>query len=246
MIIDDVILIEYDQETIDYKRQSIKEKLIYMSSNIDGDNFKQINDSDLNILFELYNDEFFHNVIDTTITQMNLKFSRRLKKSGGITKTYKNQVQKTKFEININIEMVFRYNYNGEERSACGIVINSSLDALLLIFEHELCHVLEYLCFNSSNCKKERFKLIANNLFGHRGSTHNLLTVSEKLNKEFGLKAGDIVEFKYNGHKFTGQIQRITKRATVFVEDSIGMYISKTTGKRYKKYLIPLELLQKV
>lgn len=233
------------KDVIMSKRQYIKEKLIEKSLHIDKENFSEINNSDLEILFGLYNSIFLSNIIDEK-EQISVKFSKRLKSSGGITKAYETKNGNYyRFDISINISMIFRYSYEGENREACGIKIKSSLDALLIIFEHELCHVLEFLCYKSSNCKKDRFKKMANNIFGHNGSTHGLLTISEKLKKEYGFIVGDLVSFEYEGQMLTGQIHRITKRATVFVENENGIFINSNNKKRYNKYLIPLSFLNK-
>jgi hypothetical protein len=52
------------------------------------------------------------------------------------------------------------------------------------------------------------------------------------------------VRFRLDGRHYTGRVNRITKRATVLVEDRSGERYSD--GKRYAKFYVPLEMLEKM
>jgi len=237
----------YSDRDIELKRELIKEKLKTGSPHITSDNFEVVKDSDLCKLFMFYNECFLENKFSIEfIDGIVFKFTRRLKRSGGITKIFQSNKDKSvRYEIHINLDMIFEFSYSGESRHACGVEVNSSMDALLAIFEHEICHVLEHVVYGSTSCKKERFKDMAVRLFGHGESTHGLMTAQEKLSKEYGLKVGDRVSFEFEGKIYRGMIGRITKRATVYVEDKKGGFVSKDDGKRYGKFLIPLGHLKK-
>ena len=114
---------------------------------------------------------------------------------------------------------------------------------MLLVFEHELCHVLEFLLFNKSSCKGKRFKTMANNAFGHTDSYHRLSTNRQIAAREFGFKMGDTVTFEFKERRLTGFLNNINKRATVLVPDKKGSLIDRK-GIRYSKYYVPLAKLQ--
>ena len=52
------------------------------------------------------------------------------------------------------------------------------------------------------------------------------------------------VSFKIDGRALTGIVNRVTKRATVLVEDDEGRLYSD--NKRYLKYYVPLSMLEVV
>ena len=57
----------------------------------------------------------------------------------------------------------------------------------------------------------------------------------------FGIVAGSRVQFEYEGRLYSGIVNRVTKRATILVEDPGGLRYSD--GKRYTKFYIPLDHL---
>jgi hypothetical protein len=105
---------------------------------------------------------------------------------------------------------------------------NTGLEAFQLVFEHELCHVIEFVFFNTSNCSKKRFKVLSNNIFGHTESYHKLPTNRQIAQQKYGFKIGDKVTFIFKGKTIQGIIFNINKRATVMVEDSNGHYAYHT------------------
>ena len=82
---------------------------------------------------------------------------------------------------------------------------------------------------------------IAGRFFGHTRHTHELLTQRERALVKFGIRPGDRVSFTYEGRKYVGFVNRITKRATIMVENHQGELYSD--GKRYAKYYVPIEML---
>jgi hypothetical protein len=103
-------------------------------------------------------------------------------------------------------------------------------------------HLLELLVFNSSSCSVSRFHSLASSLFGHREYTHRLITPHERALKRFGIRRGDRVSFQAQGARLFGIVNRITKRATVLVEDERGARY--TDGKRYARFYVPLPMLR--
>ena len=104
-------------------------------------------------------------------------------------------------------------------------------------------HLIEFLCWESSNCAAVRFQNVARRLFLHRAHTHHLVTRQERA-ADSGIRPGSRVSFVFEGHRRVGRVSRITKRATVLVEDAAGRAYSD--GRRYKVYYVPINWLQPV
>ncbi len=66
----------------------------------------------------------------------------------------------------------------------------------------------------------------------------------ERAFTKFGVKPGNRVSFRFDGQHHTGVVNRITKRATVLVEDASGEPYSN--GKRYRKFYVPIGMLEPV
>ena len=105
-------------------------------------------------------------------------------------------------------------------------------------------HLIEMLIWVDSSCSAPRFQSIANRFFGHTDHRHQLITPREQAFSKFGIKAGDRVSFRIDGQPHTGVVNRITKRATVLVEDSSGVRYSD--GKHYAKFYVPVGMLEPV
>jgi hypothetical protein len=52
------------------------------------------------------------------------------------------------------------------------------------------------------------------------------------------------VRFRFDGAEHTGIVNRISKRATVLVEDEAGVRYSN--GKHYSKFYVPVQMLEAV
>jgi hypothetical protein len=117
------------------------------------------------------------------------------------------------------------------------------LEALQRIFEHEIVHLAEQLCWGTSNCSAARFQDIAARFFLHRSHTHALITHKERA-AQSGIGIGSLVVFRFEGRDLTGKVNRITKRATVLVPDPAGKAYSD--GSRYNTYYVPLAALRLV
>ena len=146
------------------------------------------------------------------------------------------------FEIAIGSGVLFD-GFREADRTitVCGCECRDRLEALQRVFEHELVHLCEQLCWNQSDCRGVRFQEIAARFFRHRAHTHSLITRQERA-ANAGIHRGSLVAFTYEGRCLTGRVNRITKRATVLVEDAGGARFSD--GLRYKTYYVPLSCLK--
>lgn len=146
------------------------------------------------------------------------------------------------FEIAIATTILFDgFGEDDPEVTVCGLPCPNRLAALQRIFEHELVHLAEWLCWDVSHCGRARFQGIAQRLFRHRANTHQLITRAERAARA-GIRIGSGVTFEFRGRRLTGRVNRITKRATVLVRDARGARWSD--GQRYVRYYVPLGALR--
>lgn len=232
---------------IDSKRAQVTELLILKSSGMKNPQLTSISTADLRLLFELYDWVFFKNWFkDHYKGIMKFSLSRKMTTSAGKTICPKNigriRPEDLVLEIRIGIDFFLYYGQLAKSNTVCGSKANNSLEALMLVFEHELCHILEFLLFHKSSCRGSRFKTMANNMFGHTDSYHKLPTNKQIANKVFGFKIGDDVTFEYKDKKLTGLLYNINKRAVVLVSDRNGI-LADRHGTRYSKYYVPLNRL---
>lgn len=244
----DILKTKRNKDDIDSKREAISKFFMLKSANITNGTISTISTADLKLLFQLYDQVFFENWFkDCFKGKLRFSLSRRMTKSAGITLCPKN-MDKIKpedlvIEIRIGVDFFFHYGLVEGSKTVCGVKTSSSLEALQLVFEHELCHVIEFIHFKESNCSGDRFKAIAGNLFGHTESYHKLPTHKQIASHKFGLNLGDTVSFTFEGKRFTGILYNINKRATVMVRDKNGTLVDNQ-GIRYSKYYVPLTLLE--
>ena len=142
----------------------------------------------------------------------------------------------------MGVGFFFDYDEVAGEKQVNGLPSRNALEAFQLVFEHELCHVIEFINFHSSSCSRARFKNIAYRLFGHLESYHQLPTRQRIISEKSGLKIGDSVSFMYGNQRLQGVLYKLNKRATVMVKAKNGNYADRE-GVRYRKFLVPVEFL---
>lgn len=236
-------------EEITTRTQQIRTAVLNTSESIDGPNFSSIHPDDLQLLFTEYDRRFFGAQIEPTLGPAPLDFglSRRMTSSGGKTVCYTDRSNGQRaFEISVSTTILFGCFDGGDHRpvSGSGIVCRDRLDALQRIMEHELIHLIEMLLWNQSSCGKPRFHSMTLRFFGHTENKHRLITPRETAVVKYGIRPGMRVRFRYDGVQHTGLVNRITKRATVLVEDRRGQRYSD--GKLYSKFYVPVQVLEAV
>lgn len=239
--------IAYTPEIIKEKRSQIREQLLVLSANIKNEKITLVNDQDLSLLFRLYDDIFLQDYFKLYLPAPLIRFSwsKRLTKSAGKTIYY---TQKTKagieksYEIRIATDFFFEYSTVSRDVKVGGISSSDAVEALQLVFEHELCHLIEYILTNNSSCRHKNFHTLAGKLFGHIAFTHQLPTKQEIASIQYGFQIGQKVKFEFEGKGFIGILHKIHKRAIVMVPESKGRFMDKQ-GTRYMKYYVPLKRL---
>ncbi|HYH04471.1 MAG TPA: SprT-like domain-containing protein [Bacillota bacterium] len=239
--------LQYNNKEIIAKRAEIGYRLMALSPNIVRPELTRLAANDLRILFQLYDEVFFNHQLAASFTgQLKFSLSSRLTKSAGKTifPRYPDKMPPGQLtaEIRMGTSFFFQYDAVAGPKLVSGITTQNALEAFQLVFEHEICHFIEFVCFKTSNCRGKRFKNLAHNLFGHTDSYHKLPTQKQIALQQYGFQLGDPVSFTFEGSTLQGTLYRINKRATVMVKDRKGVYANKK-GVRYSKYYVPIESL---
>lgn len=244
-----LLQLQYPEAEIKKKREKVRRGLLSDSKNISGGKITSMAQSDLVLFFKLYDEIFLDNYFrDNFEGKLSFKLSTRMTSNAGKIVSPKNlkslTPDKEHHEIRIGIDFFFSYYDLNRDKKVNGIITKDSLEAFQLVFEHELCHLIELHFFRESNCKKPGFAEISYNLFGHTATYHMLPTAGELAAEKYGFNAGDEVSFNHEGKIVKGFISRINKRVTVMVPDNNGSYKNKS-GERFSKWYVPFSSLKK-
>lgn len=240
--------IKSEEDLVRLKREKIADAFTRQSEHIKNGNIQTISSQDLRMLFDLYDSIFFKDWFRENFEgKMVFSLSKRMTKSAGATicpkNSHKIKPKDLKLEIRMGINFFFNYDAIQKDKVVSGIRTKNSLEAMQIVFEHEICHAIEFIHYHRSSCKGKRFKELAFNLFGHTESYHRLPSNQQIAFEKLGLKVGDVVQFMIEGKITSGIISNINKRATVMVRDKRGNY-RDTKGVRYSKYYVPLQLIK--
>lgn len=244
----DLNTIKYAEKEIAEKRKLIRKELFLQSINIKCGVIEKISEKDIKILFELYDKYFFDCFFKRSFkNKISFTLSNRMTSAAGKTFFYRKRVNGeviNEYEIRMAVKFFFQYYDLSREKAVCGIKTIDSVEAFFIVFEHELCHLIEFYYYDESSCKKDRFKKIAHDLFGHTDVFHQLPTNKEIVYDLHGIKVGSKVKFESDGYIKEGFVHRINKRATVMVVDKKGTFIDNK-NIRYNKWYVPLNKLIK-
>jgi len=234
------------------QRAAVTNQLLRRSEVLKAKTFKHIATTDLAILFDVIDNEYFdgqcRKTVDELDASLTFRLSKRMTSCGGTTTLEYEQnhqeEEKKKFEIAVATTLLFDTFRVRKSAKVGGVSCHNSLEALTRIMEHEMVHLIELLLWDDSNCSAKRFQQISWRRFGHLESNHQLLTPADIAQTSFGIRAGDHVTFRFDGKQHKGWVNRITKRATVLVNNERGTLYSD--GKKYLKYYVPVSQLKKL
>ncbi|MCA9068917.1 MAG: hypothetical protein KDA84_08345, partial [Planctomycetaceae bacterium] len=236
---------------IEFRRKTIYQEILEESRCVKRGNFTGIETADLRLLFKKYDVIYFGRKCEELTSSPNslrFRLSKRMTSAAG--KTYQRrprhlQTRAADYEIAISTTLLLE-TFNEEMRpiTVSGVLCVDRLEALQRIFEHEMLHLIEMLVWDHSSCSADRFREMAHRLFGHLQNTHQLITPREIAQKKYGIQPGQRVKFTFEGRRYFGVVNRVTKRATVLVPDANGERYSD--GKCYLKFYIPLPMLTPV
>jgi hypothetical protein len=246
----DVLSINNSPQGIASRTMAIRDALLRQSRCMGQPNFERIGVDDLELAFRLYDRHFFDGWLAQAVkvkahAPLAMRLSSTMTRAGGKTFKYRRRTaagDACNYEIAVASRLLFMtFNQADREVTIGGLPCRDRLDALLRILEHEIIHLVELLTWDESSCSAKRFKVLAARIFGHCGTTHDLVTPREHAAKLHGVKVGGMVQFYAEGRPLVGQVNSIHRRATVLVEDAAGMPYSN--GKNYQKFYVPLQML---
>jgi hypothetical protein len=238
-----------DAQQIAARTAHIHAVVLSKSKYIGIPNFTKIHPADLEMLFAEYDEAFFGRQVKESLgtTPLHFGLSKRMTSAGGKTTSYTDpRSGSRRYEISVSTAILFGCFHDDDHRpiTTSGLVCRNRLDALLRVMEHELVHLIEMLLWDRSSCSQARFHSITRRFFGHTENKHKLITPRERAIVKFGIKPGMRVRFRFDGVEHTGIVNRISKRATVLVEDGRG--VRYTNGKHYAKFYVPVQSLEAV
>ncbi len=246
----------YSPEGVDERARRIYDEMLSLSPNLRTGNFTRIGTDDLERLFAGYDREFFRGrlaemLLEDAAHPMAFRLSRRLVSAAGQTMRQVRRIHragrpaaKVEYEITVSTTLLFNTFQNVDRKvTVGGLDCRDRLEALQRIFEHELLHLAEFLGWGRSNCRAGNFHALSRRIFAHEGVFHDLVTPREEAGVAFGIVAGDLVSFEHEGVRHVGRVNRITRRATVLVEDPRGRLYSD--GRHYLTFYVPLPMLRK-
>ncbi len=230
------------------RQRAVFEFMLMNSDSIVTANFQQIASQDLGLLFHITDELFFNGKLGHTCEArsgpLRFRLSKRMTSSGGMTTMTKKKNKRSEFEIAIATTPLFQSFQNFEAIKVGGVDCANRLEALQRIMEHEMIHLAEMLLWDDSNCANRRFKSISSRFFAHSESNHQLLTPRDVAQTKFQIRTGDRVTFRMGGETLSGFVNRITKRATVLVNDRNGTLYDD--GQKYTKFYVPISSLRRV
>jgi hypothetical protein len=235
--------------------RKIYDTVLARSKNVGKGNFTAIAPIDLRLLFDLYDAAFFEGQLGEMLradgAELSFRLSRRMTRVAGTTTHLRERrlaatqpVKADRYEIAVSTTLLFgTFREVDRPVTVGGLTCRDRLEALQRIFEHELLHLAEFLAWGDSSCTQTNFHRLSQQIFGHAGVAHNLVTPHEVAAKTYEVGPGDRVSFVHEGVRLLGRINRITRRATVLVEDPDGQPYSD--GKRYRTFYVPLAGLRR-
>ncbi len=246
----------YSSQEVDKRFRRIHEAMLSQSPQIREPDFTVIGTDDLERLFAHYDREFFMGrlaemLVEDSAHPAAFRLSRRLTSAAGQTIRRVRRVNqggrslnRVDYEITISTTLLYNtFLQQGRAVTVGGLPCSDRLEALQRIFEHELLHLAEFLGWGASNCKASNFRALSRRLFAHEAPHHDLITPREQARIAYGIQLGDLVSFEIEGERRVGVVNRVTRRATVLVEDPRGQ--PYTNGKRCIPYYVPLARLRK-
>jgi hypothetical protein len=249
-----LVAVEYQPEEIARLRASIRERMFREAPYVRRGDFTKAADQDVLLLFRLYDELFFRGELHPLVMQksgvpLKLKISSAMTSAGGKTTRYRQRMPdgslRTWYQIAIAGRLLLNSFRPGDRTiHVSGQECTDRLDAMMRIMEHELIHLLEMLTFGNSSCSRTRFMTLARRIFGHVHPKHGLITMREYAATKHQLRAGEQVEFRFDGRTLRGLLNRVGVRATVLVPDPRGRRYSD--GQHYTKFYVPLARLTKI
>jgi hypothetical protein len=223
------------------RRRQIREATLRESPYIREPQFSRISPRDVAAVFQQCDSVFFGRAIAAALGERPLAFrlsTRATRCAGSLRKVWEGKpaggMPPERFELTVSTTPLFESFRDGQRSiTTCGHECTDRLDALQRVVEHETVHLIEYLRWADSACSAPRFQLIARSVFGHTARHHAMMSPGDRA-AALGFRPGQRVAFEFEGVRYEGVLNRVTKRATVLVPHPDG---------RSMRFYIPLQYL---
>lgn len=200
---------------------------------------RSIRHATLQTMLSLYDSLFLGGFLARSYGQLPVTLSTRLTSAAGKF-IYTRGSTPVRAEIRMSGDFLFRLTDGPFLLN--GLNAATAQEAFLVVFEHELCHAVEFALYGATG-HSQRFLALANGLFGHTDTRHSLPTRRSEAAQN-GLTVGSRVSFPFENRTLTGIVSYIGKTVTVMVPDAHGGY-RDARGKRFAKYRVPVALVNK-
>ena len=158
---DRVVSHRIPEETVRQQVLSIHRDVLAHSIYLKEPNFKSIHPHDLEFLFSAYDSRFFDGLCRAALngSKIGFRLAPRMTRTGGATTRFRAKTGEARYEIAIASGILFD-SFRGDARqvSACGIECRNRLEALQRIFEHEMIHLAEQLCWGRVVARQHVFR----------------------------------------------------------------------------------------
>ncbi len=236
----------FTPQQVQARRRRVRRE--FLDRSVAGGAVSRLTAADVRLLFELYDEVFldgyfqreFCGRLTFSLSTLMPSAAGKVLAPAGLPTLAPEQVH---YDLRIAWEPFLGYHEVRRPKTVAGVRTRDALEALQVVVEHELCHLVELHCYGRTSCRGERFKALAHGLFGHTEGYHRLPTRQELAKERYGIAPGDAVTFVHNGVEFHGRVHRVNKRATVMVPDPGGQF-QDTAGCRYQKWYVPLTALR--
>ena len=230
------------------RRATIHTIAIRQSPDFKSGQFDTFSGRDLRLVFDLYDQYFFsrqlRHLLDGSGSNISFDVSTRMTSAGASIRKVPARAPDVApaYRITASAPVLFA-SFNGTRATfeVNGVSCRDRLEALQVLMEHEIVHLCEFILWGTSSHAK-RFKEMAHGVFGHTDFRHMLITARQQAETRFGVRVGDLVTFVFDGRRVSGQVTRITKRATVLVPNTRPASRSSWPHKFY----VPLPALTKL
>lgn len=238
--------VSYTPEEIVKKRRAVQE---FWMEYFSDRKYNSLTPQDVHVLFTLYDHHFFQgNIRDGFAGEISFSVSKRMYRTAGQVACSRNYIflEDEELTIKVTIASIFLENFYLVEREkrVCGVLARTDHEALLLLLEHEICHVILFILRIWEGEHGLMYTTLSENVFGHTSIVHDLPATWEVTKALLDLQAGDKVSFDYKGKVVTGYIHAVVKRAVVLVPSLFGRYQDRD-GTQYDKYYVHPSALRK-
>ncbi|WP_321474006.1 hypothetical protein [uncultured Paludibaculum sp.] len=170
LLAENVLLFLWSDDLIAHRMKQVREHVQSQSRHLHRDDFAVVHPRDLHLLFEAYDKYCFEGLCGGALEghSLSVRLSTRGGQAPGMTLRHTSRNGEISYEISIDVDPLFGAQIeNSRPITVCGVQCTSRFEVLQRLFEHELVHLIEILCWGGSDCAGARFHGITARNFRH-------------------------------------------------------------------------------